>query len=83
VMRMSTAWKITTRRGIAYVEGWDTVQRVREAAGLGLREVKRGASVEDYLLGHMAVYLDRRGKPFAWLVPFDLKCWEAVNAALC
>jgi len=28
----------------------------------------------------MAVYLDRRGKPFAWQIPFPLDAWDRVTA---
>lgn len=28
--------------------------------------------------GAMAVYWDRKGRPFAWQIPFDLACWEQV-----
>lgn len=28
----------------------------------------------------MAVYLDRKGKPFAWQIPFALEDWDRVTA---
>jgi hypothetical protein len=28
----------------------------------------------------MAVYLDRKGKPFAWQIPFDIADWDRVTA---
>lgn len=79
---MGTAWKVTTRRGVAYVEGWESATRVRAAAGQLSTELKRGAKVEDYLRSTTAVYTDRRGRPFAFLITFDLKQWDAVLAAL-
>lgn len=30
--------------------------------------------------GAMAVYLDRKGRPFAWQIPFDLGQWDRVAA---
>ena len=34
------------------------------------------------LTGHaaMAVYLDRKGRPFAWQIPFAMEDWERVTA---
>lgn len=84
----SRIWKEGTRRGVAYVEGRDTAERVMEIAGrrssLPNIPAKRTAAndVEAALSGAMAVYADKRGKPFAWQIPFDLKCWEAVSAFL-
>lgn len=75
-------WSISTRRGIAYVEGRDCAERVLEALGR-LAAPRRGtAGVGDsLLLGAMAVYTDRKGRPFAWLVSFDLTERERVVAA--
>ena len=83
----SRIWKDGTRRGIAYVEGRDAAERVMEITGrrsLSAVPPKRTAAndVEAALTGAMAVYADKRGKPFAWQIPFDLKCWEAVSALL-
>ena len=36
--------------------------------------------VETELAGAMAVYLDRKGKPFAWQIPFDIADWDRVTA---
>ena len=37
---------------------------------------------EAQLAGAMAIYLDKRGKPFAWQIPFDIKRIDAVAAIL-
>lgn len=73
-------WKVTSRRGVAYVEGRDAAERVLAAVGREPGGVKAKAW-DKSLLGAMAVYLDRKGKPFAWLVPFDWVDCERVSAA--
>lgn len=42
----------------------------------------RGDAQEAALTGAMAVYLDRRGRPFAWQIPFDMGQWDAVTALI-
>lgn len=71
-------WKVSTRRGMAYVEGWERAERVLSAAGRESGPPRRGAGAEALMVGAMAVYLDPRGRPFAWQIPFDLTCWKSV-----
>jgi len=53
------------------------------AAGLpASRSVAEQAKADAVMEGAMAVYSDRRGKPFAWQIPFDAAHWEAVTAAI-
>ena len=82
----SRVWKDGTRRGIAYVEGRETAEKVANAAGrpFGLATVRKGipAPQEALLDGAMAVYSDRRGRPFAWQIPFDMSLWEQVTAVM-
>ena len=78
---MKTAlWKIGTRRAMAYVEGRENLERLRAAAGLVREPLKRGAGLEAELKGAVAVYTDTKGRPFAWLIAFDARCWEEVSA---
>lgn len=73
-------WNVSTRRGIAYVEGMEAARRVLDV--LGRASVpRRGGGSDSHLLGAMAVYTDARGRPYAWLVPFDLSDRERVVAA--
>lgn len=60
-------WKLNGRRGIAYVEGKQAAEQVMAACGEG--------KLPD---AAMAEYRDKRGKPFAWQIPFDLARWDAV-----
>ena len=84
----SNVWKVGTRRAMVYVEGKETAQRVLEAAGATLPDSaliprrERPVGVEAHLLGAMAVYLDRRGRPFAWQILFDAARLPAVEAVL-
>jgi len=84
-------WKDGTRRGIAYVEGRATAEEVMTVTGrrrIPVEPVKprrRGEPPppppeEQALEGAMAVYSDRRGRPFAWQIPFDIRQWEQVTA---
>lgn len=73
-------WKIGTRRAMAYVEGRENRDLVLMAAGKPPEPVKRGASLEAELAGAVAVYTDRKGRPFAWLIAFDAGRWDEVNA---
>jgi hypothetical protein len=88
VKTASLIWKDGTRRGIAYVEGREIAEQVMEIAGRRTRSAeppRRTAAANDVeaaLTGAMAVYADKRGKPFAWQIPFDMRCWEAVSALL-
>ncbi|WP_309709258.1 hypothetical protein [Armatimonas sp.] len=73
-------WKIGTRRAMAYVEGRENRDLLLTAAGKLPEPVKRGASLEAELRGAVAVYTDRKGKPFAWLIAFDPGRWDEVSA---
>ena len=81
-------WKDGTRRGIAYVEGREAAQQVIEMAGRvpapsperARRKMASSSAADGPLDGAMAVYMDRRGKPFAWQIPFDIGCWERIAA---
>lgn len=77
-------WKDGTRRGIAYVEGRDVAQRVLEVAGrVSLPEKSRPKGrADERLEGTMAVYVDRRGRPFAWQIPFDIGHWDRIAALI-
>ena len=74
-------WKVTSRRGVVYVEGKEAAERVMAAVGREVAPPKRGVREDSQMLGGMAVYIDRRGKPFAWLVPFEWTLSERVLAA--
>ncbi len=70
----SKVWKLNGRRGIAYVEGKQTAERVM-------------ALCADAPLGKlpdmaMAEYTDSKGRVFAWQIPFDLSRWDTVSEAL-
>ena len=85
----SKVWKDGTRRGIAYVEGREVAEQVLLAAGRGSSpaagKTKRRAAeapADERLDGAMAVYLDRRGRPFAWQIPFDIGHWERITALI-
>jgi hypothetical protein len=66
-------WKDGTRRGIVYVEGKETAERVLLAAGRDEGKLRESA---------MAIYQDKRGKVFAWQIAFDIGRWDSV-AAIC
>ena len=92
----SRMWKDGTRRGIVYVEERVAAEKVIAAlrpatvatppqAGRSAPRRRTAALVpspaEQELGGPaMAVYLDRRGKPFAWQIPFPLDAWDRVTA---
>jgi hypothetical protein len=91
----SRVWRDGTRRGIAYVEDREAAQQVMEIAGRRAPGPGPGAGPRDGktkgrpvarpaadapLDGAMAVYLDRRGRPFAWQIPFDIGHWDRVAA---
>lgn len=78
----SRVWKDGTRRGIAYVEGRETAEKVASAAGRPFEAASKNAAQEALLGGAMAVYSDRRGRPFAWQIPFDIAHWEQVTAVV-
>ncbi len=75
---------------MAYAEGRELAERIlsasRQAGVLGesaeqVEGKRKAASPADNLLpGTMAVYLDRRGKPFAWQIAFDVCYWDTVSA---
>ena len=80
-------WKMGTRRGIAYVEGRAAAERVLLASGqpptvIIATPATVPANSRAVPEGLMAVYCDRRGKPFAWQIPFDVRVWDAVVAAV-
>jgi hypothetical protein len=86
-------WKVGTRRGIAYVEEREIAEQVLAATGrspeaLTAPPPRRAASATKPAAeaqldgGAMAVYSDRKGKPFAWQIPFDVGCWDAVTAVV-
>ena len=52
-------------------------KRVTRAAS-----ARQPAPAESFLEGTMAVYVDRRGRPFAWQIPFDIADWDQVTAAV-
>jgi hypothetical protein len=70
----SKVWKLNGRRGIAYVEGKEKAERV-----LALCSSDTTVKLPDVA---MAEYRDKRGRAFAWQIPFDLGRWDAVSAAL-
>ncbi len=77
-----------------YVEGRDTAEKVMAVAGRKQQQAASGsparrrpaaaaqAPAETFLEGAMAVYLDRRGRPFAWQIPFDISEWDRVTALI-
>jgi hypothetical protein len=89
----SRVWKDGTRRGIVYVEGREAAEQVMQATGRVAppapvkTRTRRAGHVaggpgpeETAMNGAMAVYLDRKGKPFAWQIPFDIGHWDRVAA---
>jgi hypothetical protein len=82
---VSRMWKLGTRRAMAYVEGAEIAQKVWEATGRTPEPTpprKRIRGMEAHLRGAMAVYMDGKGRPFAWQIPFDAKHWDIVEALL-
>ncbi len=83
---MSCVWRIGTRRAMVYVEGKESAQRVLEAAGSATATAaprrRQLVGPEAHLVGAMAVYLDRKGKPFAWQILFDATRLPEVQAVL-
>lgn len=76
-------WKDGTRRGIAYVEGREIAETLQAALGRAEAEAARRISKDDALTkAAMAVYLDKKGKPFAWQFAFDVALWERVSAVV-
>ena len=83
----SRMWKLGTRRAMAYVEGEETARKVWEATGRGTEQQqqtprRRSKGLEAQLRDSMAVYVDGKGRPFAWQIPFDARCWDAVEVLL-
>jgi hypothetical protein len=80
----SRLWKVGTRRGMVYAEGRDLAERILSLSGqANTTEIvgkSRKPPVETILPGTMAVYTDRKGKPFAWQIAFDLQHWDSVCA---
>lgn len=80
-------WKEGTRRGIVYVEGRENAERLLTVMGRRQADAppkpRRGEKGEAELLdGTMAVYSDRKGRPFAWQIPFEIGWWDQVTAAM-
>lgn len=80
-------WKDGTRRGIAYVENRETAERVMALLYPGqplLYAGTRASAAKTPLLppGTMAVYSDKKGKPFAWQIAFTLSHWDTVSSLL-
>ena len=79
-------WKDGARRGIAYVENVEIAERVmalcgeRGAANPFILAGRNGGKKPVLPPGAMAVYADKKGKPFAWQITFPLRDWEAVTA---
>ena len=85
-------WKVGTRRGMAYAEGRELAERILSASGqacvssesvepvTGGKRKTANSPADSLLPGTMAVYLDRRGKPFAWQIAFDVRYWDTVSA---
>jgi hypothetical protein len=75
-------WKDGTRRGIAYVEGREAAEQVMVIAGRGTPGAanRRPVDMEASMGGAMAVYSDPKGRPFAWQIPFDIRCWDRIAA---
>lgn len=81
----SRVWKDGTRRGIAYVEGRAAAEQVMTAAGRTIKTPSSASSAaarDKDTEGAMAVYSDRRGRPFAWQIPFDIGHWDRIVALL-
>ncbi|MES2461317.1 MAG: hypothetical protein V4671_12105, partial [Armatimonadota bacterium] len=61
-------------------------RRLLEAVASGSLPTRRRIPTipaeEIALDGAMAVYSDKRGKPFAWQIPFDIGYWEKVAEEL-
>ena len=90
-------WKEGTRRAIAYVEGRENAEQVLVITGRAgaaaaaepapavapKKRARPGAEPEVGLSrAAMAVYTDRRGKPFAWQIPFEIGHFERVAALI-
>ena len=90
-------WKDGARQGIAYVENAEIAERVMalRANGMGNSAAaaqaaaprKSGVAGTNAKKPHlppgaMAVYADKKGKPFAWQIAFALRDWETVTALL-
>ena len=69
----SQIWKLNGRRGIVYIEGKKVAEQVMVLCGEKETQLSEQA---------MAVYIDPRGRPFAWQIPFDLARWDTVSAAV-
>lgn len=70
-----------------YVEGRENAERLLTVMGRRQADAppkpRRGEKGEAELLdGTMAVYSDRKGRPFAWQIPFEIGWWDQVTAAM-
>lgn len=70
----NSIWKLNGRRGIAYVEGKERAEQVMALCGNTSERKLPDAA--------MAEYRDRKGRAFAWQIPFDLSRWDIVSEAL-
>lgn len=59
-----------------------SVRRPKAACAPPSRTAAEQAKADAAMEGAMAVYSDRRGRPFAWQIPFDAAHWEAVTTAI-
>lgn len=68
---------------MVYVEGRETAEKILAVAGLPGLPVPtgKGKALEAQLNGPVAVYTDRRGRAFAWQIPFDTSLLEVVQQA--
>ena len=69
----SKVWKLNGRRGIAYVEGKETAEKVMALCEPRTEKLPDAA---------MAEYRDQKGRAFAWQIPFDLSRWDIISDAL-
>ncbi len=66
-------WKLNGRRGIAYVEGKEAAEKILALCEGDAKKLPDAA---------MAEYRDKKGRAFAWQIPFDLSQWSVVAGAI-
>jgi hypothetical protein len=77
------AERVMTLAGRRRIEAAGQVVRTRSAPGRPQSSRRVVPSPQELALdGAMAVYTDRRGRPFAWQIPFDIGHWDQVAAIL-
>jgi len=69
-------WKLNGRRGIAYVEGKEAAEKILALLAQDEAGVKKLPDAA------MAEYRDKKGRAFAWQIPFDLSRWSVVAGAM-